>query len=202
MCALAARRAPVLRHCSTGRPLVCRPVPTPTPTNHVCRVLTESAVLEIGSPAPAFEVWMRLVAQQQRQQQSEQQRGQPCALSHTSSTCVLLPPSSHMTTTEPFVLHLCRWHKSIPSPSAAPGSLPAHSALQLPEPLTGKTVKLSDFAGKQALLVMFICNHCPYVVHLKGEGPGPAAALVTDMCSAAGMAGASYSCSSPEGEPA
>jgi peroxiredoxin len=37
----------------------------------------------------------------------------------------------------------------------------------LPEPLTGQTLALSDFAGKDALLVMFICNHCPYVQHLQ-----------------------------------
>jgi peroxiredoxin len=37
----------------------------------------------------------------------------------------------------------------------------------LPEPLTGQTVSLSEFAGKDALLVMFICNHCPYVQHLR-----------------------------------
>lgn len=39
---------------------------------------------------------------------------------------------------------------------------------ELLEPLTGKTVKLSDYAaGAPATLVMFICNHCPFVVHLK-----------------------------------
>jgi peroxiredoxin len=27
----------------------------------------------------------------------------------------------------------------------------------------GKTYSLKDFAGKPALVVMFICNHCPYV---------------------------------------
>lgn len=32
----------------------------------------------------------------------------------------------------------------------------------------GSTVSLSDFAGKP-LLVMFICNHCPYVKHLAGQ---------------------------------
>ena len=37
----------------------------------------------------------------------------------------------------------------------------------LPEPLTGRTVTLSDFAGQDGLLVMFICNHCPYVQHLR-----------------------------------
>ncbi len=30
----------------------------------------------------------------------------------------------------------------------------------------GNTVKLKDFAGKKALLVMFICNHCPFVKHV------------------------------------
>lgn len=39
---------------------------------------------------------------------------------------------------------------------------------QLLEPLTGKTVQLSSYAaGAPATLVMFICNHCPFVVHLK-----------------------------------
>ncbi|MEW6765483.1 MAG: thioredoxin family protein [Pseudomonadota bacterium] len=33
---------------------------------------------------------------------------------------------------------------------------------RLPEPLTGKTVALADFAGKP-LLVVFSCNHCPFV---------------------------------------
>jgi thiol-disulfide isomerase/thioredoxin len=31
---------------------------------------------------------------------------------------------------------------------------------------TGKTVKLADFAQKKALVVMFICEHCPYVKHI------------------------------------
>ncbi len=35
------------------------------------------------------------------------------------------------------------------------------------EPLTGNTVSLGDFADKDALLVMFICNHCPYVQHVR-----------------------------------
>jgi len=38
----------------------------------------------------------------------------------------------------------------------------------LPDP-DGNEVSLSDFAGKPALLVMFICNHCPYVKHVRGE---------------------------------
>lgn len=30
----------------------------------------------------------------------------------------------------------------------------------------GQLVSLDDFRGKNGLLVMFICNHCPYVVHI------------------------------------
>lgn len=41
----------------------------------------------------------------------------------------------------------------------------------LPNPITGGTVSKADFAGKP-LLVMFICNHCPFVVHLK-DALGP-----------------------------
>lgn len=35
----------------------------------------------------------------------------------------------------------------------------------LPEPLTGRLVSSDEFAGRP-LLVMFICNHCPYVQHI------------------------------------
>ena len=30
----------------------------------------------------------------------------------------------------------------------------------------GRTVSLADFAGAKALLVIFMCNHCPYVKHV------------------------------------
>ncbi|XP_043720373.1 uncharacterized protein LOC122667945 isoform X2 [Telopea speciosissima] len=40
---------------------------------------------------------------------------------------------------------------------------------QLPEPLTGKMWGLDDFESYPALLVMFICNHCPFVKHLKKD---------------------------------
>lgn len=33
----------------------------------------------------------------------------------------------------------------------------------------GKTVRLEDFSQAPALLVMFICNHCPYVKHVRSE---------------------------------
>ncbi|XP_075509443.1 uncharacterized protein LOC142545898 isoform X1 [Primulina tabacum] len=40
---------------------------------------------------------------------------------------------------------------------------------ELPEPLTGNLWKLEDFESYPALLVMFICNHCPFVKHLKKD---------------------------------
>ena len=36
----------------------------------------------------------------------------------------------------------------------------------LPEPGTGRTVSLGDFSDERVLVVMFICNHCPYVKHI------------------------------------
>ncbi len=40
---------------------------------------------------------------------------------------------------------------------------------KLPDVVSGKTVSLATFDGKKALLVMFICRHCPYVQHIKEE---------------------------------
>ena len=36
----------------------------------------------------------------------------------------------------------------------------------LPDAVTGRTVALTDFSASPALLVAFICNHCPYVKHI------------------------------------
>ena len=33
----------------------------------------------------------------------------------------------------------------------------------------GKQVSMNDFAGAPALLVMFLCNHCPYVKHIQAQ---------------------------------
>ncbi len=33
----------------------------------------------------------------------------------------------------------------------------------------GEVWKLDDFAGAPGLLVMFICNHCPFVIHVREE---------------------------------
>ena len=40
---------------------------------------------------------------------------------------------------------------------------------QLPDVVSGQTISLATFADKQALLVMFICKHCPFVKHIEGE---------------------------------
>ena len=37
----------------------------------------------------------------------------------------------------------------------------------LPDVTTGVIVRRSDFVGADALLVMFICRHCPYVAHVR-----------------------------------
>jgi peroxiredoxin len=37
---------------------------------------------------------------------------------------------------------------------------------QLPD-TEGKTVALADFQDRPALLVIFMCNHCPYVKHIR-----------------------------------
>lgn len=31
----------------------------------------------------------------------------------------------------------------------------------------GKIVSLADFKSRKALLVIFMCNHCPYVIHIR-----------------------------------
>ena len=33
--------------------------------------------------------------------------------------------------------------------------------------VSGNTTSLADFKGKPALLVIFMCNHCPYVKHIR-----------------------------------
>ena len=40
---------------------------------------------------------------------------------------------------------------------------------RLPDVVTGTRISLSTFAGKKALLVMFICQHCPFVIHVREE---------------------------------
>lgn len=39
----------------------------------------------------------------------------------------------------------------------------------LPDVVTGKLISLNEVRGERATLVMFICNHCPYVIHVREE---------------------------------
>ena len=52
-----------------------------------------------------------------------------------------------------------------PSTMAPLGS--SAPSFSLPDP-AGTIVSLDDFAGRSALLVMFLCNHCPFVRHIRG----------------------------------
>jgi peroxiredoxin len=40
---------------------------------------------------------------------------------------------------------------------------------QLPDVTSGELIRLDRFGDKQALLVMFICRHCPFVKHVQDE---------------------------------
>ncbi|MDZ4733345.1 MAG: thioredoxin family protein [Nitrospirota bacterium] len=42
-------------------------------------------------------------------------------------------------------------------------------AFALRDVVSGQRYSLGSFSGKAALLVMFICRHCPYVVHVEQE---------------------------------
>lgn len=39
----------------------------------------------------------------------------------------------------------------------------------LPDTITGKNIGLKDVAGEHGTVVLFICNHCPYVLHVNDE---------------------------------
>lgn len=39
----------------------------------------------------------------------------------------------------------------------------------LPDTVSGKTLSLQQLKGEQATVIMFICNHCPYVKHVNAQ---------------------------------
>lgn len=45
-------------------------------------------------------------------------------------------------------------------------SLPS---FELPDVVSGNKISSVGFSGKSGILVMFICRHCPYVVHVQDE---------------------------------
>lgn len=40
---------------------------------------------------------------------------------------------------------------------------------ELPDTVSGKSISLATFAGQKALLVIFLCEHCPFVKHVQAE---------------------------------
>jgi thiol-disulfide isomerase/thioredoxin len=40
---------------------------------------------------------------------------------------------------------------------------------RLPDTVTGKVFSLSELKGSKGTVIMFICNHCPYVKHVNKE---------------------------------
>ena len=45
----------------------------------------------------------------------------------------------------------------------------AASNFLLPDVISGREVSIDDVVGSYGLLVMFICNHCPYVKHVQEQ---------------------------------
>jgi len=39
----------------------------------------------------------------------------------------------------------------------------------LPDVVSGKQVSLTELKGEKATVIMFICNHCPFVIHVEDE---------------------------------
>jgi peroxiredoxin len=42
-------------------------------------------------------------------------------------------------------------------------------AFSLPDVISGESISLDNFSTNKALLVMFLCRHCPYVKHVESE---------------------------------
>jgi thiol-disulfide isomerase/thioredoxin len=40
---------------------------------------------------------------------------------------------------------------------------------KLPDTISGQNLDLQDLKGVNGTLIMFICNHCPYVLHIKPQ---------------------------------
>ena len=60
--------------------------------------------------------------------------------------------------------------RHIPSMSLTPSTMlslgTTAPSFNLPD-TNGKMISLADFQDRAALLVIFICNHCPYVLHIR-----------------------------------
>jgi peroxiredoxin len=71
-------------------------------------------------------------------------------------------PALDKTVSAPQICHMAETPSTmLPLGTTAPD-------FRLPD-TNGKPVSLADFNSRAALLVMFICNHCPYVKHVRAE---------------------------------
>nr|XP_011458536.1 PREDICTED: uncharacterized protein LOC101305999 isoform X1 [Fragaria vesca subsp. vesca] len=101
--------------------------------------------------------------------------------SHSACACLLRSPRTSVSRFSPQSFKLGSYPQ-LPRTTLPPRMLVVRAArtesrgvslgfrppsFEIPEPLTGKVWKLEDFESHPALLVMFICNHCPFVIHLK-----------------------------------
>ncbi len=57
---------------------------------------------------------------------------------------------------------MSRTESTMPLPLGAP--LPDFA---LPDVVSGRTIRVADFSGKDVLVVIVMCAHCPYVVHMQ-----------------------------------
>jgi peroxiredoxin len=67
---------------------------------------------------------------------------------------------------------------------------------KLADVVSGRTVTLDDFEDRSALLVMFICRHCPYVTHVR-----PALAELGREHAASGLGIVAISANDPAAYP-
>ncbi|EGG98149.1 PPO candidate 1 [gamma proteobacterium IMCC2047] len=42
-------------------------------------------------------------------------------------------------------------------------------SFELPDTVSGNTLTLQQLRGERATVIMFICNHCPFVIHVQHE---------------------------------
>jgi peroxiredoxin len=55
------------------------------------------------------------------------------------------------------------------TPSTMPALGTQAPTFSLPDIVSGKTVSLDDVTGDKGVLVMFICAHCPFVIHVQSQ---------------------------------
>lgn len=67
-------------------------------------------------------------------------------------------------------IHTSRKQLQIVSARTESADLPLGNTVpgfELVEPLSGQSVRLHQAAGSKGTLIVFMCNHCPFVIHLR-----------------------------------